>query len=90
MLYISGDAGDQQAAYVSVLRAVQRGRIPRRRLDQAVGRILLAKQDYDAQPSRGLRPLEGLHLDAVVVEVGAFPSSVSSCGVVACALRPPG
>jgi beta-N-acetylhexosaminidase len=47
MLYISGDSGDQQAAYVAVLRAVQRGRIPRRRLNQAVGRILLAKQDYD-------------------------------------------
>jgi len=46
MLYISGDAGDQQAAYVAVLRAVQRGRIPRVRLDRAVGRILLAKQDY--------------------------------------------
>jgi beta-N-acetylhexosaminidase len=47
VLYISGSAGDQQAAYVAVLRAVQRGRIPRRRLDEAVGRILLAKQDYD-------------------------------------------
>ena len=47
MLYISGTAGDQQAAYVAVLRAVRRGRIPRRRLEQAVGRILLAKQDYD-------------------------------------------
>jgi beta-N-acetylhexosaminidase len=47
MLYISGGAGDQQAAYVAVLRAVQRGRIPRRRLNEAVGRILLAKQDYD-------------------------------------------
>jgi beta-N-acetylhexosaminidase len=47
MLYISGGTGDQQSAYVAVLRAVQRGRIPRRRLDQAVGRILLAKQDYD-------------------------------------------
>jgi beta-N-acetylhexosaminidase len=46
MLYISGSAGDQQAAYVAVLRAVERGRIPRRRLDEAVGRILLAKQDY--------------------------------------------
>jgi beta-N-acetylhexosaminidase len=46
MLYISGTAGEQQAAYVSVLRAVQRGRVPRRRLDEAVGRILLAKQDY--------------------------------------------
>jgi len=47
MLYISGGAGEQQAAYVAVLRAVQRGRVPRRRLNEAVGRILLAKQDYD-------------------------------------------
>jgi beta-N-acetylhexosaminidase len=46
MLYISGSAGDQQAAYVAVLRAVQGGRVSRRRLDEAVGRILLAKQDY--------------------------------------------
>jgi beta-N-acetylhexosaminidase len=44
MIQISGTAGDQQAAYVAVLRAVQRGRIPRARLDQAVGRILLAKR----------------------------------------------
>ena len=47
MLWISGTAGDQQAAYVAVLRAVQRGAISRRRLDSAVGRVLLAKQDYD-------------------------------------------
>jgi len=47
MVQITGGAGDQQAAYVAVLRAVQRGAISRRRLDQAVGRILLAKQDYD-------------------------------------------
>lgn len=47
MLYVSGSAGDQESAYVAVLRAVRRGQIPRRRLDQAVGRILLAKQDYD-------------------------------------------
>jgi len=46
LIYISGGAGDQQAAYVAVLRAVKRGRIPRRRLNEAVGRILLAKQDY--------------------------------------------
>lgn len=46
MLYISGGAGEQQAAYVAVLRAVQRGRIPSRRLNQAVARILLAKRDY--------------------------------------------
>jgi beta-N-acetylhexosaminidase len=47
MLYVSGSAGDQEAAYVAVLRAIQRGRIPRRRLDRAIGRILLANQDYD-------------------------------------------
>ena len=47
MLYISGGAGEQQAAYVAVLRAVKRGRIPRRRLNEAIGRILLAKQDYN-------------------------------------------
>jgi beta-N-acetylhexosaminidase len=47
MVYVSGPPGDQQAAYVAVLRAVQRGQIPRGRLDAAVGRILLAKQDYD-------------------------------------------
>jgi beta-N-acetylhexosaminidase len=46
MLYISGSPGEQQAAYIGVLRAVQRGRVPRSRLDQAVGRILLAKKDY--------------------------------------------
>ena len=35
MLYISGSPGDQQAAYAAVLRAVERGRLPRRRLDEA-------------------------------------------------------
>ena len=37
----------QQAAYIAVLRAVLRGRVPRERLNEAVGRILLAKQDYN-------------------------------------------
>jgi beta-N-acetylhexosaminidase len=46
MLLISGPAGDQQAAYVAVLRAARSGNIPRRRLDEAIGRILLAKQGY--------------------------------------------
>jgi beta-N-acetylhexosaminidase len=50
MIYISGGAGDQQSAYIAVLRAVQRGRVPRHRLDEAVGRILLAKEDYDLIP----------------------------------------
>jgi beta-N-acetylhexosaminidase len=46
MLYVSGPPGDQQAAYVAVLRAARSGRIPRRRLEEAVGRILLAKKRY--------------------------------------------
>ena len=46
MLMISGPAADQRAAYDAVLAGVQRGRIPRSRVDQAVGRILAAKEDY--------------------------------------------
>lgn len=45
-LFISGPAGDQRAAYAAVLRAVRSGEIPRTRLDQAVERILLAKDRY--------------------------------------------
>lgn len=46
MLWISGSAGDQQAAYVAVLRAVRRKRISPARLDEAVGRILTAKRRF--------------------------------------------
>ena len=46
MLYISGPSGDQQAAYVAVLQAVRRKEISRRRLDEALGRILAAKRRY--------------------------------------------
>lgn len=46
MLWISGPLEDEQAAYEAVLAAVKSGRIPRARLDQAVGRILAAKEDY--------------------------------------------
>ena len=46
MLFISGSPGDQQAAYTAVLRAVERGKLPRRRLDEAVLRDLHAKWDY--------------------------------------------
>jgi beta-N-acetylhexosaminidase len=46
MLFISGSPGDQQAAYTAVLRAVERGQLPRRRLDEAVLRVLHAKWDY--------------------------------------------
>ncbi|MET0207171.1 MAG: glycoside hydrolase family 3 N-terminal domain-containing protein [Thermoleophilaceae bacterium] len=46
MLLVSGPAGDQQAAYVAVLRAARSARIPRARLERAVGRILVAKRNY--------------------------------------------
>jgi beta-N-acetylhexosaminidase len=46
MLYISGPAGDQQSAYVALLRAARGSDELRGRVDQAVGRILLAKQEY--------------------------------------------
>jgi beta-N-acetylhexosaminidase len=46
LLFISGPAGDQQAAYTAVLAAARRGDIPRRRLNEAVLRALEAKEDY--------------------------------------------
>jgi beta-N-acetylhexosaminidase len=46
MLWVSGSAGDQQAAYSAVLRAAETGELSRRRLDEAVGRVLKAKRDY--------------------------------------------
>ena len=46
MLFISGPVGDQQGAYVAVLRAVRRRRLSRKRLDEAVLRILDTKRRY--------------------------------------------
>jgi beta-N-acetylhexosaminidase len=46
LLYISGPAGDQQAAYAAVLAAARRGELPRRRLNAALLRALEAKEDY--------------------------------------------
>jgi beta-N-acetylhexosaminidase len=46
MLFISGPEGDQQAAYSAVLGAVRSGDISRRRIEQALGRALEAKEDY--------------------------------------------
>jgi beta-N-acetylhexosaminidase len=46
MVFISGSSGDQQAAYATVLRAAQTGTLPRRRIDEALGRVLEAKRDY--------------------------------------------
>jgi beta-N-acetylhexosaminidase len=44
MLYVSGPLSDQQAAYDAVLAAARSGHIARSRLDEAVGRILAAKE----------------------------------------------
>jgi beta-N-acetylhexosaminidase len=46
LLYISGPAGEQQAAYVAVLRAVRGGEISQQRLDEALLRNLSIKRDY--------------------------------------------
>ena len=46
MLYVSGSAGDQQAAYVTVLRATRSGEITRNRLNDALVRVLSVKRDY--------------------------------------------
>lgn len=50
MVFISGPAGDQQAAYAAMLGAVRSGEIPRSRLDEAVERILVAKERYGLIP----------------------------------------
>jgi beta-N-acetylhexosaminidase len=46
MIFISGPASDQRRAYATVLRAVRRGQISRRRLDEAVIRIIAAKRRF--------------------------------------------
>jgi beta-N-acetylhexosaminidase len=46
LIWISGPAGDQQAAYAAVLRAARSGRIPRRRLNEALLRALRIKEGY--------------------------------------------
>jgi beta-N-acetylhexosaminidase len=46
LVFISGPAGDQQAAYAAVLGAVRSSDVPRRRLNDALLRALEAKEDY--------------------------------------------
>ena len=46
MLWISGSPSDQQAAYVAVLRAVQRRQVSLRRVDEALYRVLITKRQY--------------------------------------------
>ncbi len=46
LLYVSAPPADQAAAYRAVMAAVRDKRVPVRRLDQAVARVLGAKRDY--------------------------------------------
>jgi beta-N-acetylhexosaminidase len=46
MVFISAPRGDQEAAYLAVLNALRRGDIPRRRVNEAILRILEAKAEY--------------------------------------------
>jgi beta-N-acetylhexosaminidase len=46
LLFVSGPAGDQQAAYEAVLRAAQSGELAAERIDEALRRALEAKRDY--------------------------------------------
>jgi beta-N-acetylhexosaminidase len=43
LVYISGGAADQRAAYLAVVNAVRKGSLPRRRVDEALARGLIAK-----------------------------------------------
>src|SRR3954447_21802778 len=54
MVYISGPARGQEAAYSALVRAVRDGRITRARLDEAVTRVLTLKREYGLVT--GLRP----------------------------------
>ena len=46
LLYVPGDASDQEAAYTAVLAAVKAGRIPMARVAQAVARVRALKQAF--------------------------------------------
>jgi beta-N-acetylhexosaminidase len=54
MVYISGPARGQEAAYQALLEAVRSGALSRARLDEAVTRVLTLKREYGLV--RGLRP----------------------------------
>ena len=58
-LLVSGPLGEQEAAYTAVLNAVRRGEVPRRRLDEAVTRVLVAKRDLGLILEGGGSPAAG-------------------------------
>lgn len=55
-LLVSGPLGEQEAAYTAVLNAIRRGEVPRKRLDEAVTRILVAKRDLGLIAEGGAAP----------------------------------
>lgn len=52
MIWISGGAGEREAAYVAVLNAVRKREVSRRRIDDAVTRVLATKREMRLIPSR--------------------------------------
>jgi beta-glucosidase-like glycosyl hydrolase len=46
MVYISGEAGDQEAAYTAVLNAARSGTISQARVREALLRVLVTKRAY--------------------------------------------
>lgn len=51
LLWIPGDAGDQEAAYRAVVRAVRTGAIPRRRVRSALAHVTALKRRFAASGS---------------------------------------
>jgi beta-N-acetylhexosaminidase len=47
LVWISGELGDQEAAYTAVLNAVRRGEISEARIRQSLLRVLVAKGGYN-------------------------------------------
>lgn len=58
--------GDYAAAYDAVLAAVRSGRIPQKRLDAAVTRILAVKRKYVAWPPPPPNPSEGRRISRAI------------------------
>jgi beta-N-acetylhexosaminidase len=47
MVFVSGELGDQEAAYAAVLNATRKGTIPEARIRQALLRVLLTKRAHE-------------------------------------------
>jgi beta-N-acetylhexosaminidase len=79
MVYISGPARGQEAAYDALLQAVKSGTIPRGRLDEAVTRVLTLKREYGLV--RGLRPRTDVPTVVVGTPTVAVPAPTTTTPV---------